>query len=124
MFKSLGIKSTSEKPDCKLIAYSGDMLKTQGVITLECSYQYRKVNTRFYIVHTNAPPLISTHTSIDLGLIKLTFAIDDQTMTKEYVMEEYKELFEGIGLLPGKSHLHLKDNVTPTVNAPRRIQKP
>ena len=121
MFKTLGIKSALEKPDCKLIAYSGDMLKTHGMLNLDCSYRKRNVETRFYIVHTNAPPLISTQTSIDLVLIKLTFAIDNQTMTKEYVMEEYNDLFHGIGLLPGKCHLHLRDNVTPTINAPRRI---
>ena len=65
MFKTLGIKTALEKPDCKLIAYSGDMLKTHGMLNLDCSYRKRNVKTRFYIVHTNAPPLISTQTSID-----------------------------------------------------------
>ena len=121
MFKTLVINNALEKPDCNLITYSGDMLKTHGMLNLDCSYRKRNVKTPFYIVHTNASPLISAQTSIDLGLIKLTFAIDNQTMTKENVMEEYNDLFHGIGLLPGKCHLHLRDNVTPTINAPRRI---
>ena len=44
-------------------------------------------------------------------------------MTKEYVMEDYNDLFHGVGLLPGKCHLNLRDNVTPTINASRRIQE-
>ena len=42
-------------------------------------------------------------------------------MTKDSVLREYSDLFKGIGTILGKCHLHLKDNVTPTVNLPRRI---
>ena len=121
MLKTLGIERALEKVDCKLIAYSGDMLKMHGMIDLDCSYRKRNVKTLFYIVYTNAPPLISMQTLNDLGLIKLTFETDIQAMRQEYVVEEYNDLFHGIELLPEKCHLHLRDNVTPTINAPCRI---
>ena len=68
--------------------------------------------------------MIGTKTSIDLGLIKLTYSVDNganEHLTKDSVLREYSDLFKGIGTIPGKCHLHLKDNVTPTVNPPRRI---
>ena len=42
-------------------------------------------------------------------------------MTRQTVLEDYGELFRGIGLFPGTSKLHLKPDAVPVVNPPRRI---
>ena len=123
-FQLLGIKGSLKPPDCKLISYSGEMLNAKGMINLNCRYRDSQLSARFYIVHTKSPPLIGTKTSTDPGLIKLTYSVDNGTnehLTKDSVLREYSDLFKGIGTFPGKCHLHLKDNVTPTVNPPRRI---
>ena len=69
-------------------------------------------------------PLLSLQASVDLGLITLTYAVENAsapTLTKQTIMTEYNSLFNGIVAIPGKCKLHLKPNATPVVNAPRRI---
>ena len=41
--------------------------------------------------------------------------------TKTNVLQEYKDLFEGVGLLPGEVKLHLKPDAVPVINPPRCI---
>ena len=42
-------------------------------------------------------------------------------MTKDTVLNEYGDLFKGIGVIQGKCHLHLKDEAMQVMCAPRRI---
>lgn len=39
----------------------------------------------------------------------------------EQILQEFPEVFEGIGKLPGEYSIHLKPDVKPTVTAPRRV---
>lgn len=122
-FQKLKIVTPLEPPEHKLTSYTGDMLSVNGKITLPCSHKDVKLNSPFYVVENSAPPLISLQTSIDLGLVKLTYSVENlhASMTKQDVLDEYGELFQGIGLFPGKSKLHLKSDAVPVVNPPRRI---
>ena len=40
---------------------------------------------------------------------------------KQLIEHEYGDLFKGIGVIPGRVKLHLKDNAMPVVNPPHRI---
>ncbi|XP_053389557.1 uncharacterized protein K02A2.6-like [Mercenaria mercenaria] len=70
-----------------------------------------------------ALPLLSLKSSIDLGLIQLTYAVTDDVtgLSKEEVMTNYGDLFTGIGIIPGTAKLHLKEGAVPVVNPPRRV---
>ena len=37
------------------------------------------------------------------------------------ILEEYGDVFEGIGKLPGKCKIHLKEGAVPTVQPPKRV---
>ena len=69
---------------------------------------------------------MSLKTSLDLSLIQLIYSVDNpgghiDICTKEQIMREYPDLFKGVGLIPGDVELHLKPEVVPVINAPRRI---
>ena len=73
-------------------------------------------------------PLLSLKTSVDLGLIQLTCTIDKHSseitgtgLNKQQVLSDYKDIFEGIGVIPGSCKLHLKQNAVPVVNPARRV---
>ena len=57
-------------------------------------------------------------TSIELELIKLTYAVDS---TQQNIVSDYADLFKGVGLFTGTCSIHLKDDAVPVVNPPRRI---
>ncbi|XP_014677266.1 PREDICTED: uncharacterized protein K02A2.6-like [Priapulus caudatus] len=42
-------------------------------------------------------------------------------LTKEVLMEEFKDVFEGTGRLPGSLHLEIDTSVPPVVHPPRRV---
>ena len=37
------------------------------------------------------------------------------------ILDEYRDVFEGVGKLPGKCKIHLKEGVVPTVQPPKRV---
>ena len=111
-------------PDSKLISYRGVTLQTIGKI----NFQITHANAN--IVNKSSVPLIALQSSIDLGLIELTYLIDNNTpaMTnsgagihKHTVINDCCDLFRGVGMIPGSAKLHLKDDAVPTINHPRHI---
>ena len=107
-----------------LTAYTGVQLTVRGKINLTYAYKNKSVNTDFYIVESTAPPLLSLKTSLDIGLIQLTHSIDrtENYLDKTAILKQYKDLFDGIGQLPGTCSLHLKENAMPVVQVPFGLQ--
>ena len=53
---------------------------------------------------------------------KISRAVQEGTLTKSVVLEEYKECFKGIGRFPGeKYHINLVDNATLVIHSPRTV---
>lgn len=122
-FNGLNIHSPLEPPTDILTAYTGNRLPVVGKIKLRCSHKDKTVSTWFHVVDSPSVPLLSLSTSTDLGLIQLTCTVDcpSQELNKESVLSDYKDLFEGIGVIPGTCKLHLKPDAIPVVNPPRRV---
>ena len=106
------IKHPLGAPSHKLTSYTGNMLPVIGMIK----------QTMFYVVEGNAPPLISLQSSVDLGLVQLTYAVESSfncalpCIDKQLTEKEYGDLFKGIGVLPGEVKLYIKDDAVPVVN--------
>lgn len=122
-FKHLKLNLPLKPSRSTFTAYTGDQLSVRGKVNLVCAYKNRSVNTDFYVVESTAPPLLSLKTSLDLGLIQLTHSIDrtENDLDKAAVFKQYKDLFDGIGQLPGTCSLHLKENAVPVVCPPRKV---
>lgn len=130
IFQTLKLNLPLKPSNATLTAYSGDRLSVRGKVMLDCMYKDKAVKTEFYIVDSSAPPLLSLRTSLDLGLIQLTHSVDhsvdglDQSsssLDKKAVLATNKDLFEGIGLLPGTCSLHMKDDAVPVVCPTRKV---
>ncbi|MCG8048271.1 MAG: RNase H-like domain-containing protein [Candidatus Thiodiazotropha endolucinida] len=130
IFQSLQINMPLEPSNATLTAYSGDRLSVRGKIMLDCAYRDKAVKTDFYVVESSAPPLLSLRTSLDLGLIQLTHSVDHSVdrldhsnngLDKKSILTTHKDLFEGIGLMPGTCTLHLKDDAIPVVCPARKV---
>ena len=92
------------------------MLLVIGMVKLACCHKDKVINALFYVVEGSAPPLVSLQSSVDIGLIMLTYAVEtfsqraSSDLDKQSVMNEYAELFAGIGVLPGECKLYIKEN--------------
>lgn len=103
-----------------LTGYGGQMLTVKGTCALPCRYKDKETLMNFYIVNTQAPPVLGLKACLDLDLIKLVLSVNALKEDKS-VMEEYADVFDGIGLFPGECTIHLKPDATPVVYPPRRI---
>lgn len=126
-FQKLGIKTALKKSNLRLTAYNGTPLKSMGTILLTCTHQNNghSNSVEFHVVDTKSKPLFSLQTSVDFGLIKLTYSVESQRygdhMTKQSVTKQYPQLFKGIGSLSGVCRIHLQPGAKPIVHPPRKI---
>ena len=52
------------------------MLPVIGMIQLASYHKSKVIQTMCYVVEGNAPPLIILQSSVDLGLVQLTYAVE------------------------------------------------
>ncbi|KAK2724053.1 hypothetical protein QYM36_002413 [Artemia franciscana] len=107
-----------------LTSYTGESLKVAGTCQLEVQYKNREPQThKFYVVDTDKRAILSRQTSVSLNLIKFICNIEQTpvTSTTDGILVEYKDVFEGIGEMPGKCKIHLKPGAIPSVQPPRKV---
>ena len=123
LFEQLNVSALLSAADIRLTSYSGDQLTVLGKLRIHCAYKNRYANANFYIVdQRNVPTLLNLETVRQLGLIKLTYAIDQHNPKPVHPrLSEYSDLFEGIGTLEGLCSVNLKENACPTVCATRKV---
>ena len=94
---------------------------------------------KFLIVDNCEVPLLSLVTSEQLSLVKImdsdaTTGTDkprevrqvnvtpnNKPMEKEKILHEYRDVFEGLGCLPGEYNITVDQSYTAVVHAPRRL---
>lgn len=132
------------RPYTRLSVYGGQGgdLEHFGVVRLICSLEEQKFPVSFFICASDGPILLGLEDSLRLGLITVnrrhvefasiavvsTRSPDvpkvDNTSQKikdtSDLISQYPDCFKGLGKFPGKYKIHLKENATPVVQAPRR----
>ncbi|KAK2710069.1 hypothetical protein QYM36_013668 [Artemia franciscana] len=73
-----------------------------------------------------AKPILSRKTSQNMKLIKFILNVQNEPATSmkpetARILEEYGDVFEGVGKFPGKCKIHLKEGAVPTVQPPKRV---
>lgn len=87
---------------------------------MPCRYKDRKTLMNFYVVSMQALPILGLKACLDLDLIKLVLSVNALKEDKS-ILEEYADVFDGIGLFPGECTINLKPDSTPVVYPPRRV---
>ena len=77
----------------------------------------------FFIVKGTSGCLVSWQTSQRLGLVQVAQSVTQQEPNKvESLVENYRDLFEGLGKLKGfQVHLHVDEDIQPVAQPPRRV---
>ncbi|XP_026054529.1 uncharacterized protein K02A2.6-like [Carassius auratus] len=117
LFSTTELKPTTRR----LTGYGGEPLDVKGTCQLNCRYKDTEAVLEFYIVSTHAPPVLGLRACLDLGLIKLVFSVDADTSKTCDIMQEFQDVFHGIGEFPGECTIHIDPTAVPVVYPPRRI---
>ncbi len=102
--------------------YNGTIIHPVGATSLRCQIKGLTRKIHFEIVEDAPSSLLSGRAAEALGLMQfaeecLVHAVtESQTFTKAEVLGEYKDVFTGLGRLPGHYHIDVDHSVTPTQN--------
>lgn len=90
----------------KLTDYGGHELSVDGKCKLKCRHKNSRLLLDFHIVDTSAPPVLAMKACRDLNLVKIVMAVsekkDKMDNDCQSIMEEYADVFQGIGEFPGE----------------------
>ena len=94
----------------------------RGMCQLRCLYRDIALMLDFYVIDTNAPPVMAMKTCRDLNVVKIVMAVsEEKDAALQSIMAEYAEVFQGIGEFPGVCTFRVAPDATPVVCPPRRI---
>ena len=111
----------------KLKLYNGSFVPALGECDLNCIYNGESPKLNFKIIKGDQKPLLSGETCTSMGLITVHIAnsINTSSITAPSdIFKEYKDVFEGLGCLPGEYHLEIDPDAQPVKHTPRRIAIP
>lgn len=105
-----------EKTSARLITFAGHEVKPLGIVNLSCSKENdpNKVTVKFYVTKEKSQTLLSRDTSVALNLIRRVENLTESNLS-DPLLQKSKQLFEGIGCMPGEIDLSIDENVVPHV---------
>lgn len=126
VISELGIQSRSlNKTKQRLTTYTGQNLRTLGKIKLNVRYKNQNADLEFFVIDTNSPSILGLEGCTKLDIIRKVNNINCGSLMKsKEILNEYPEVFEGIGCLNKNHHITIDKNVHPCVHPPRKIPFP
>ena len=95
---------------------SGDTRAVCKLASVKTRQIHRKYQVCFQVVDGNYVPLLSRETCEKMHLIQRINAIKDNS-----ILDEFPEVFQGLGCLSGKYHININPLVPPVVHPPKRV---
>lgn len=121
LFQDVALKPATRR----LTDYGGHPLNVDGKCKLQCRYKDSSLLLDFHIVDTSAPPVLAMKACRDLNLVKIVMAVNEEKETldidSQSILEEYADVFQGIGEFPGECNFRVNPDITPVACPPRRI---
>ena len=100
----------------RLESYTKTCIKPVGRCELTCWVRGHKHQVLFQVVNGSYMPLLGRESCEQLGLVQRISTIGSKS-----ILDEFPEVFQGLGCLPGKYHISIDPSVQPVVHPPRRI---
>ena len=106
-----------------LSAYGGNQIKQCGVCRIRCTYDGCSTDADFYVADCPGKAILGLPTATVLKLVVLNCSVDScsQIQSKDDLIAQYPNSFDGIGKFPGQYHITLDPNVPPVVHSYRRV---
>ena len=124
-YENLRRKPSLTKTNTVLISFSKHRLTPCGEVVLSAKYKDNVEDVKFFVVEPEVESVLSGNICVKLGLIKRVHQLTSDTPPAKTVeLDDYPELFKGLGCLPGTYRIELADGATPVVHAPRKIPVP
>ena len=114
-----------QKTSVKLFSYgNNNQLDVLGKFEACVKCSGREVRSEFFVFNGSAKCLLSSRTARDLGLLSYSENVICTFTANEFrdVVDEYPEVFDGVGKLKGHSvKFHIDPNISPVAQPVRRL---
>lgn len=121
----IGLKETDLlTTNSKLSAYSGTNIDVLGKIYLRVTYKNKNYILQFKIADVQSVPILGRDACAELDVVRRVMSIQKSSVSSEIIpkfLEQYDDVFTGLGCLPGKYTIKLRENSIPVVHAPRKL---
>ena len=110
--------------------YNDETVMCLGEVNLTCTHNGQRFKDRFKVMKTSQMPILSCDLSLRMGLISINDPkVNEQVNnlisgSSDDILNEFKDVFEGLGKLPGKYKLEVDEKVTPVKMPIRRVAVP
>lgn len=123
--KQLPKQKQTELKQTKVVLtdYSSNKLKLHGTIQLSCFDSDLQIthNALFHVVEDAFEPLLGLPECISFGLIKRVAKVSTMPTDVGNFVAKYTDVFEGLGRIPGKCSITLKEDSVPSLRYRKRI---
>lgn len=125
-FKNLGFSHVNIRTtNMRLTSYGGTLIPILGQCIIWCEINNLTLPTRFFVCKIDQPTILGLTSCLKFKLIKIIASvipkIDSKFDSYSQFIDKNKDLFEGLGCLPGKCKIVLRDNAIPHIDPPRRV---
>jgi len=100
----------------RLMGYGNHHIPTVGKISLDVKHGDICRPFEFEVIDSSAPPILGLQALDALDLVRRV-----ENVTSTCVLEEFPQVFEGIGCVAGEHRIKVDDSVQPVVHAARRV---
>ena len=113
----------------KLKLYDGGTLIPVGKCTINCTVGKVTETLEFHVVEIegkDTSTLLSAAASVKLGIMTVNVVnsvlqTPETTLTEENILQEYSDVFNGLGCLPGTYSIEIDKTMKPVQHQPRRV---
>ena len=105
------------------VSISFSKLKPNGEVVLTSRYNDQVEDVRFFVV-PGVESVLSGHICIKLGLLKRVHQLKSKKPGARVELDDFPELFTGLGCMPGLYHIELAEGAISVVHPPRKVPVP
>ena len=125
--KAINSKCEYETKHTYVTMYNDDKVKCLGEVKLKIMHNNRCYSEMFTVLQTTQKPIISCNLAMVMGLIQVSDknvkSVHKVTNSHD-LFDEFYDVFEGLGCLPGEYNIDVDPEVTPVKSAIRRVPVP
>ena len=118
-----------EPTNMLLKSFGGHQLDTVGKCLLDTKVNQSKGTTslEYYVLRNDVKPLLGLDSCLELELISLNNKVEqmghsvDEVQAKPGLLDEFQDVFKGLGCVEGEYNIKLKANSRPSIQPQRNV---
>ena len=123
VYQSLKHQPQIRRCENVIFGYGGNKIMPIGVVSLKLHHKRRVYDTDFLVISGDVQTLLGLKSCQQLDLVRRVDAMVSATVFNDVnsVLTEFKDVFTGLGCLPGEHSIVLDKSVPPVVHPARRV---